>query len=278
MNIRMKKLFLFMAALSLLAFLSFCVYRYCSPVQVAFTFDDGTLDEYQYAAPILEKYGYRGFFNIISGKVRHGENFQDQLGPMMSWEQISDLEKRGHEISSHTHSHRTHVGLMPCEEIERELLRTVDDFRTNMNFNVRYVAFPQNAKTVYTDEIVLKHGLIPVRAKRIDFPPYSRNYTIDEVLGRCRRTLNGTCVLQFHGICKGGGWNSFNSPAEFEDLIRQVKKLENQGEVKVLNYSELSRTRDAILNHPMSILLCKAVFRLENLARQVKRVLLGGTR
>ena len=275
MNTRLKKVVLCMAAWSLLAILSFCVYRYCSPVQVAFTFDDGTLDEYQYAAPILEKYGYRGFFNIISGKVKHGENFQDPLGPMMSWEQISDLEKRGHEISSHTHSHRTHIGLMSCEEIERELLVTIDDFRTNMNFHVRYVAFPQNAKTVYTDEIVLKHGLIPVRANRIDFPPYLRNYTIDEVFGRCRRNLNGTCVLQFHGICKGGGWNSFDSPDEFEDIVRQVKKLEEQGVIKVSNYSELSRTHDAILSHPISILLRKAVFHLENLARQAIHILRG---
>ena len=120
--------------------------------------------------------------------------------------------------------------------------------------------------------MVLSHGLVPVKSERVDFPAFPCNYTLDDVSSRCRRGLDRTCVLQFHGVCKGGGWNSFNSPDEFEDIVRQVKKLEEQGVITVLNYSELSRTRDAILNHPISILLRKAVFHLEKLARQAIHV------
>jgi peptidoglycan/xylan/chitin deacetylase (PgdA/CDA1 family) len=43
------------------------------PLAVAVTFDDGYLDNYQYAFPVLEKYGIAGAFYITAGCVNMGE-------------------------------------------------------------------------------------------------------------------------------------------------------------------------------------------------------------
>lgn len=64
---------------------------------VVLTFDDGYLDNYEVARPILEKYGFRGTFFIISGKIGQAE-YMDEA-------QIRELAVAGNEIGSHTVLH-----------------------------------------------------------------------------------------------------------------------------------------------------------------------------
>lgn len=65
---------------------------------VLISFDDTRADHYLAAAPILEKYGYRGTFYIMTvsiGKAGY-----------MSKEQIRELSDRGHAIGLHTWDHQ----------------------------------------------------------------------------------------------------------------------------------------------------------------------------
>ena len=68
---------------------------------IVLTFDDGYSDNYQYALPILQSYGYKATFFIISGKIGHTE------GPnsYMDETQVAGLAKAGNEIGSHTVTH-----------------------------------------------------------------------------------------------------------------------------------------------------------------------------
>jgi len=66
---------------------------------VVLTFDDGYLDNYTHAYPILERYGFSGTFFIITGLVdKRTEGY-------MSWDQIEELHSRGMEIGSHSYTH-----------------------------------------------------------------------------------------------------------------------------------------------------------------------------
>lgn len=71
---------------------------------VAITFDDGWRDQYVVAAPILEKYGFRATFFVVSGWVGGG-------ALLMSWPEIRDLAARGHWIGSHSALHKNMAGL-----------------------------------------------------------------------------------------------------------------------------------------------------------------------
>lgn len=62
-----------------------------------FTFDDGYCSHLNFAAPILEKYGCRGHFFIITGNIGNTGYLNE--------DEILELHQRGHRIGSHGHSH-----------------------------------------------------------------------------------------------------------------------------------------------------------------------------
>lgn len=69
---------------------------------VVFTFDDGYDDVFTLALPVLEKFGYKGSFAIITQypqNQKQGDNFY------ASWEEIKKASENGHEIVSHTQNH-----------------------------------------------------------------------------------------------------------------------------------------------------------------------------
>lgn len=66
---------------------------------VMLTFDDGPKNQYTIAKPILDKYGFKATFFIVCNLV--GINELE-----MNWQEISTLQKEGHDIESHTMNHK----------------------------------------------------------------------------------------------------------------------------------------------------------------------------
>jgi peptidoglycan/xylan/chitin deacetylase (PgdA/CDA1 family) len=64
---------------------------------VVLTFDDGGLDNYTVAFPVLEQHGLTATFFVITGKV--GKEGQ------MDWRQLGEMAARGMSIQSHSVSH-----------------------------------------------------------------------------------------------------------------------------------------------------------------------------
>ena len=75
---------------------------------IAFTFDDGTLDQYEAALPILEKHGVKAIFNVIPARV--GGNHQGYEA--MNWNQIKELVAKGHALGNHTWHHESLIKLI----------------------------------------------------------------------------------------------------------------------------------------------------------------------
>ena len=81
---------------------------------VAFTFDDGFMDDYDVFAPILEEFGTNALFfinpNYVDGDEDYILNFDDNVVMTpnkrpMRWSHIYELSKRGHIIGAHTMDH-----------------------------------------------------------------------------------------------------------------------------------------------------------------------------
>jgi peptidoglycan/xylan/chitin deacetylase (PgdA/CDA1 family) len=95
------------------------------------TFDDGTVDQYLLAAPELEKRGMRGTFFVITGFMEKGIWYDGSVPrPLFGWDEARELAFRGHEIASHTETHRD-LAAHP-DEAEDELKRSLADLRREL--------------------------------------------------------------------------------------------------------------------------------------------------
>jgi peptidoglycan/xylan/chitin deacetylase (PgdA/CDA1 family) len=104
---------------------------------VSFTFDDGWSDSYNYAYPVLSKYGYVGTLFIISGDVGSWDG-------ILTWNQISTLHSRGWEVANHTHSHPD-LTTLSDSALALELDQSVSEFRahgyTKLGFATPYGSY-----------------------------------------------------------------------------------------------------------------------------------------
>ncbi len=79
---------------------------------VLFTFDDGAIGSYRYAADELENLGWRGHFFITTDWISK-RGFMEPA-------HIRDLHRRGHIIGSHTCSHPSRMSSLPPERLRHE--------------------------------------------------------------------------------------------------------------------------------------------------------------
>lgn len=86
---------------------------------LAITFDDGFLDNWTIACPLLEKYGFHAIFFVITSRVASGGkgcwpwtrskgiDRTCSVEMYMSWDELKEIERLGlGDVHSHTHSHR----------------------------------------------------------------------------------------------------------------------------------------------------------------------------
>ncbi len=110
-------------------------------------FDDGFEDNYDVAARILDKYGLKAWFFIVPewAQLRSTNQYEQTAGEnasrYMSWSQIIDLRKRGHEIGCHTYSHLAVSSLNTQEKI-LEMLGSKEIIESQLNEEIVSFCFP----------------------------------------------------------------------------------------------------------------------------------------
>lgn len=109
---------------------------------VVITFDDGYLDNYSYAFPILRKYGFCATIFLVTDLVGQ-YNVWDASQPvqLMGWSQVREMADCGISFQSHT---RTHPNLQSLDDgaIMNELLGSRHKIEDILGFSVRHLAYP----------------------------------------------------------------------------------------------------------------------------------------
>ncbi|HSL20181.1 MAG TPA: polysaccharide deacetylase family protein [Vicinamibacterales bacterium] len=114
--------------------------------ELAITFDDGYRDNFENAAPILERLALPATFFVVtqwigSDVVPWWDAVEGTRHPWMTWSNVRALHDRGFEIGAHT---RTHVDLGAAGEsqIEEEVLGARRDLETRLEARVELFAYP----------------------------------------------------------------------------------------------------------------------------------------
>lgn len=101
---------------------------------VCWTFDDGGVSALTEAAPMLEAKGLKGIF-FIATKYIGTDGF-------LSEEDIRELDRRGHVIGSHSHTHPENLTRLSKEELQDEWQTSVDVLERVLGKKVTVASVP----------------------------------------------------------------------------------------------------------------------------------------
>ena len=109
---------------------------------VVVTFDDGTADLAEVAAPILARFGIPALLYLATDFVDQARPFPDD-GQPLSWSAVRELVDSGlWQIGSHTHTHALLDRLEP-DQIDDELDRSVDRIGAETGREAVHFAYPK---------------------------------------------------------------------------------------------------------------------------------------
>jgi len=228
------------------------------PMTFCLTFDDGLKTHARVAAPLLEKYGWRGVFSVPTEIVTSGRLSQRQAEGMclvgnewnvMSWVDVKALMAHGHTVCPHT---ATHADLLELEnagriiEVEREIAESKRQFAENTGVVPTLFCLPHCSGSSEVVALVRKHGMEPINGTgkwRVNFGEYSPDgQSYSDITSFLRRFywLGFVHVdIMIHGVVRQeGGWRPFEDAAAFERFLQAISVEEEAGRVKVVDYAE----------------------------------------
>jgi peptidoglycan/xylan/chitin deacetylase (PgdA/CDA1 family) len=117
---------------------------------ILITFDDGYLDNYTNAYPILKKYGFTATIFLVTNLVGHDERF-------MTWDQVREMQQNGFVFGSHTVSH-TPLTKLSREQAMDELVNSRTEMEQQLGAKPKYFAYPTGAYNLQVEEMVKQAG------------------------------------------------------------------------------------------------------------------------
>jgi peptidoglycan/xylan/chitin deacetylase (PgdA/CDA1 family) len=124
---------------------------------VCVTFDDGYLDNYTHAAPIMVRHQVPGAFFVSTGIIDRGGRFPHDLRrgnpvlPVMNWQQVGELKAQGFTIGSHSVNH-IDCASEPEETVWDELVQSAEDLRRQLGLAEVIFAYPYGGRQHMTPE------------------------------------------------------------------------------------------------------------------------------
>jgi peptidoglycan/xylan/chitin deacetylase (PgdA/CDA1 family) len=210
--------------------------RPSEPMLVTLTFDDNVRDHLLIAAPELEKRGWKGVFSIVTGWVGR-EN-------KLSWDEIRELVRRGHEIAVHTCNHHQ-CGLGALVDsgktalVREEIANARDIIERETGVRPRLLCLPGSGHSALVAKIAREEGLEPMTVPRACCGKGCSN--TEKTIANARNRGMRRYDLLVHGVRpEGGGWQPFPSLESFKRHMQAIEDAERTGEIKVVSYREIA--------------------------------------
>lgn len=119
---------------------------------IVLTFDDGYMDFYYNAFPILSKYNFHAVSFIPTGLIGGGY--------YMSWDQIKQIQKSG-LITFEGHTvHHVSLTSLSYEGALKELKVSKETLQNETGYPVNFVAYPNGASNYQVQDLARKAGFV----------------------------------------------------------------------------------------------------------------------
>lgn len=102
---------------------------------IILTFDDGYLDNYENAFPILQEFGFTGTFFIITDFV------DQQLPGYVTWDMVQEMAAAGMRIESHSKNHPDLTG-QDRDFLIWQILGSQETLAAHLGYTPRYFCYP----------------------------------------------------------------------------------------------------------------------------------------
>jgi peptidoglycan/xylan/chitin deacetylase (PgdA/CDA1 family)/thiamine kinase-like enzyme len=121
------------------------------------TFDDGYQDVIENALPLLEKENIPATMFALSNSQKANRLELDNDLPIINYDQIRVLIKRGWEIGSHTRTH-ANLAMINESELENEIVKSKLELEQNLKRPIKYLAYPKGIYSAKVMDIARKAG------------------------------------------------------------------------------------------------------------------------
>lgn len=134
------------------------------PRPVVITFDDGYLDNYTYAFPILKKYNFTATIFVVAGTVGGINSFdvKSKLQPvnqMAGWRELKEMAGYGITIGSHTLDH-PHLARVSPAEARRQIKESKQLLEARLGRPVQVFCYPYGSYNQEVARLVKESGYL----------------------------------------------------------------------------------------------------------------------
>ena len=138
---------------------------------VVLSFDDGYLDQYRYAAPLLRRYHDAAVLNLIV----------DNLGRTLTPNMVKQMIVWGWEVDSHTITHRD-LTRLPTATVRRELVGSRDLLRRDLGVPVNFFCYPAGIHDAAVVAAVRKAGYLAATSIQYGLADISQRFALPRIV------------------------------------------------------------------------------------------------
>ena len=150
---------------------------------IIITFDDGYVDNYTNAFPLLQKYGFSATFYVVTDFVDRG------LSRYMTWDQIEEMAAAGMGIGSHSRDHPDMSG-KPYEYLVWQILGSQQTLEAHIAGPIRAFSYPSGTYDDLTVQVLRSaHFWSAVTTKQ------GATHTSDDIFNLSRIRVRGSDSL-----------------------------------------------------------------------------------